>query len=240
MTANELKELLRSRHPATQQLGRELIPGPWTVIEEWQGIDLLAFSAHARPASGGLPGVRYPRVGYEVKISRSDLRRELLDPSKRMRNVSWCNAFYLATPKGLLSKEELSFEEPDYFSDLRNFVRSLCPGHCRRDNYKHSPLYGERVRYSRSRNATIICGYCGGKGYSDLSRVEKEAPTLWVPADLGLVEVSASGSRVVKQAPLRKHVPSLNGQQLHDLLRWTSVRNDPRHRQMRRINRRSG
>jgi hypothetical protein len=238
MTASELKTLLRARHPATQHLGTATIPGPWTTIEEFMGIDLLAFSAHARPAQGGLPGVRYPRIGYEVKVSRGDLRRELLAPLKRKKNVEWCNAFYLATPKGLISKEELEFEEPEHFESLKSFSRSPCPAHCHKDTRKGSKTEGERIRFSRSKRHYVLCTACDGKGYLELSTAEKEAPTLWVPRDLGLVEVSESGCRVIKQAPIRKSVPPLVGQQLHDLVRWTSFRNDPRHRELRRQHRR--
>jgi hypothetical protein len=238
MTAAEVKEKLRGRHPATLSLGQETIPGPWITIEEWNGIDFLAFSAHATPPSGGAKGVRYPRIGYEVKISRSDLRRELLAPSKRRQNVDWCNAFYFATPKGLLTKEEIAFEEPYHFRDPRTFSRKGCPGLCQKDSYKHSSNYGKRMRYSKSRREFIECDICEGKGYTDISRAEKEAPTLWVPSDVGLIEVSEGGARIIKSAPTRKKVPDIGGQQLHDLLRWTSVRNDPRHREMRRNNRR--
>lgn len=230
MTADEVKQRLRSRHPATQMLGTSVIPGPWTTVEEWMEIDFLAISAHARPASGALPGVRYPRIGYEVKISRGDLRRELLAPRKRAKAVAWCNAFYFAVPKGLLSKDELAFEEPDAFRDWRAFSRKPCTNHCQR---KRSGAK-ERVYFDRQARKLLPCQACEGRGYSEPSLAEQQAPTLWVPRDVGLVEVSESSCRVVRQAPVRRHVPAPSPEQLADLLRWVSVRPDPRHRRIGR------
>jgi len=95
MTAAEVKDALRTRHPALAEYGG---PGPWTCLEEWANIDLACFSAWS--------SAKPPIVGYEVKVSRSDYRRELLKPGKRELAVSACHAFYFATPKGLLTKEE--------------------------------------------------------------------------------------------------------------------------------------
>lgn len=103
-TAADVKAKLRGRHAATQQMGVRTIPGAWTCIEEWGGIDLLALCAHS---SGGVPGIRYPRVGYEVKVSRSDYRAELRKPHKRAAAVAMCHEFYFAVPRGLLRGDEL-------------------------------------------------------------------------------------------------------------------------------------
>jgi hypothetical protein len=48
------------------------------------------------------------------------------------------------------------------------------------------------------------CTVCRGYGRVGQSRVEREAPTLWVPSDVGLVEVSRQGVVEVKRAPTRK------------------------------------
>lgn len=103
-TAGEVKEKLRGRHPATQTMGVARVPGAWTCIEEWCGIDLLALCAHS---NGGVRGCRYPRIGYEVKVSRADYRTELRKPHKRAAAVVMCHQFYFATPNGLLHSEEL-------------------------------------------------------------------------------------------------------------------------------------
>ena len=69
MNSADVKAALRLRHPAS----RAQMPEPWTVLEEWRGIDLLAISAWQSLGN-------YARIGYEIKVSRSDLRRELLKP----------------------------------------------------------------------------------------------------------------------------------------------------------------
>ncbi len=103
MDAAEVREKLRKRHPAIQAMGARQIPGPWTCIEEWANVDLLAFCA---TRSGGR--VPYARVGYEVKVSRADYRSELRDPSKRAYAVSACHEFYFAVPKDLLTSDEIA------------------------------------------------------------------------------------------------------------------------------------
>lgn len=100
-TAAEVKDKLRGRHPATQAMGVRQIPGPWTCIEEWDGVDLLAFGCH---------GPRH-RIGYEVKVSRSDYRSELDRPDKRAPAVAACHRFYFAVPRGLLKPEEIDATE---------------------------------------------------------------------------------------------------------------------------------
>ena len=178
MTAAEVKAALRSRHPATQINGLITTPGPWTTIEEYRGIDLLAFSAHSTPGRGAQRGVSYPRVGYEVKVSRADLRQELLHPEKRSLALDFCHEFYFAVPRGLLSKEELAWQEPAHFADYETFQRATCPGPC------HLSWRGKRPRssyYNRETGEYETCPTCGGRGYLDKSRAEAEAPTCWLP-----------------------------------------------------------
>jgi hypothetical protein len=81
---------------------------------------------------------------------------------------------------------------------------------------------------------TIVCPVCNGRGYTEKSRVETEAPTLWVPRDMGLVEVNGRGCRVVKASPVNKQATltafsSELDAVVGDLVRWTSVRRDVRH-----------
>lgn len=235
MTAAEVKDALRGRHPGDDGYGG---PGAWTCIEEFNNIDLLAFSAWG--SQGG-----YARIGYEVKVSRSDMRQELLKPSKRSRNVEWCNEFYFAVPKGLLKPEELAFEEPEVEPEA--FVRERCPeaapshwmpggrrreegpGPCHSGKREHlliGPL-AEHAFYRPHRE--YPCQTCGGKGYMAKSLVEREWPTLWVPRDVGLIEVDGNGARCVKKAPKRKEVAALRPMDLGQLVRWVSFRPDPRH-----------
>lgn len=238
MTAADVKDALRRRYPATQYMGSRIVPGGWTVIEEYRGIDVLAFSAHASPQPR--VGARYPRVGHEVKVSRSDLRRELLNPQKRARSVAWCNAFFFVVPAGLLSKDELAYIEPQW--GPADFAREPCPlawsdfrRPCRKGRRavrRIGPLSEFESRFHSDTHPPLVevaCESCEGRGYLDRSRVEREAPTCWVPTDVGLIEVSGGRCRIVRRAPVRHEVPAVEGPTLCELVRWVSARPDPRH-----------
>jgi len=232
--AAEVKDALRRRHPATVRIGSTEAPGMWTCVEEWHGIDFLAFSAWRSPKPS--IGIANPIIGYEVKVSRSDYRRELGQPSKRGGAVAFCNAFYFAVPDGLLKPEELAWDEPEWIRDPEAWQRTDCPGDERGTCYRGKvwtlvagPLPLGRTWHDR---VEAKCGNCGGKGYLERSRVEREAPTLWIPADVGLVVVLANGkTKVLRKAPLRptngRH--GISRASLTDLVRWLSVRPDPRH-----------
>lgn len=307
MDAATVKAALRRRHPA-QTIGS--MTGQWTCIEEWEQVDLIALNAWADADV----------IGYEVKVSRSDYRAELLQPAKRSAAVAMCTEFYFAVPAGLLKAEEIAYVEPEWEPDDWHRVRCIgmptfgppddlaarfhrpadlldtppgryggqCHGRGWTGTYKAGtrekgpftlclpvpvavtefPGYIEKVyefeakRHGsedlarlaaradhladriRSSEASVPCPTCGGKGYLAKSRVEAEAPTLWVPRDVGLIEVHAGGSRVVRKSPKRHDAPGLlpvvaNGadarsqrrarQRAHQLLRWVSNRPDPRH-----------
>lgn len=270
LTADVVKQALRRHHPGDDQGS---MVGQWTCIEEWRGIDLLALNAWQKADV----------IGYEVKISRSDLRRELLKPHKRADALARTTEFYLAVPDGLLMPEEIAYEEPEWAPE--DFDRETCAGvepfgpEYKRERWGYyGPIthpYGGRCHRSRSRRANVVtvpmpvvetmpdwltqrddetpesfrgralqhfaiaagdhrvpCWTCGGKGYTAKSRVEREAPTCWVPADVGLVTISARGVRVVKRSPKRKDPKpiAVTRQQINDLVRWVSHRPDPRHR----------
>ena len=236
MTAAEVKEALRARHPATQKLGAKTVPGVWTCVEEWQDIDLVAFSAYKHPPTGAQRRAAYPRVGYEVKVSRSDLRRELLSPGKRRRYLQLCHEFYLAVPAGLLRDDELAYVEPDW--QPGDFERDGCPERCRRADHwmtkRELAAAGLRPGLHLGRGAAGLplpeaCGVCGGRGYVNGSVVEQQAPYVWVPRDVGLVVVADGRCRVVRKSPVNLQVAELSGQLLGDLVRWASARPDPRH-----------
>lgn len=238
MTAADVKAALRRRHPAIVELGA----GPWTTLEEWMGIDLLAIAAWSKP-----PPARcnHARIGYEVKVSRSDYRRELLKPHKRVLQVGFCHEFYFAVPEGLLHADEIEFEPPDWLAEPEAFSRRNCDAGCYRSAYAaRSGEYGhtrsrpgseeddEGYGIPRTVNTFERCERCDGKGILSKSRAELEAPTLWVPADVGLVTITPRGVHVAKKAPLRK--PEISATRLDHMLgqlvRWVSVRPDPRHR----------
>jgi hypothetical protein len=247
-TAEDVKAALRRRHPGNDN---GAMVGQWTCIEEWLGIDLLALNAWSKADV----------IGYEVKISRSDLRRELLKPHKRADALSRTTEFYFAVPAGLLTDDEIAYEEPEWEPD--DFNRTECPGvppfgqkharhlsapyggRCRRaPSYDREYNRGQRVvrvplpdiamenTYPPHRDAHAVCWTCEGKGYLEKSRVEREAPTCWVPRDVGLVTISQRGCRVVKPSPKRKDPKPIatTRKHLNDLVRWVSHRPDPRHR----------
>jgi hypothetical protein len=230
VTARELKDLLARRYPGAVVGG--LAP-PWTVIEEYRGIDLLAWSAWSSVQ-------QYARIGHEVKVSRADLRKELLAPYKRSLNVEWCNEFFFAVPEGLLSKEEIVYQEPEW--EEGDWVGERCPGYAGQQCSQWWRKKKHRVKVpipciARYPNTYfddgwqhIICPTCKGKGVTIASRVEREAPTCWVPRDVGLIVVSETGSRIVKPSPKRKEVKALGVREIAQLVRWVSMRPDPRHR----------
>jgi hypothetical protein len=244
--AQDVKDALRRRHPALDMLVRG--PGQWTTVEEFQAIDLLAFNAWA---GGG--GPKYGRVGYEVKVSRSDYRREVLEPGKRALAVAFCHEFYFAVPKGLLKPDEVAFRPPPELADGAAYVREPCPGYfgspCRPSRVRgeweprrrrrrptrkgpHVVRFGlaGRPSYTQPRRAyDVVCPTCGGKGYLLPSLAERACPTLWVPADVGLVEVDSRGCHVAKPAPRRRPDVELTDRLLATLVRHVSYRPDPRH-----------
>lgn len=256
MDAREVKDAVRRRHPGGVN---GTMPGPWTVIEEYLGIDVLAFSAWSRPAGTPTGAPSYPIVGYEVKVSRGDYRREILRPDKRAAAVSRCHAFYFATPKGLLTKEERAYTEPEHFEG-QAFQREPCPARCLKPHRQQRDRgirlsgrwievptafgdracrtytwrknddgvdEGYRITHERPGRRWEVCETCEGRGYLRQSIVEQEAPTLWVPGDVGLVEVTERSCRVVRKAPINAE-PTENWS-ISQLVRFVSMRPDPRH-----------
>lgn len=268
MTASDVKDALRRRHPGDNN---GVMVGQWTCIEEYRNVDLLALNAWRQADV----------VGYEVKVSRGDMRGELLRPGKRAKGVAMTTEFYFAVPAGMLSAEEIAWEELEWKGG--DFDRATCEGvpefggwshtrarhqrwggQCRREHRKRG-LYWVPVpgppevipappdwfqRRDGEDDGTFAerwvavhyrdegpwhrapCWACDGKGYLEKSRVERDAPYLWVPRDVGLITVNAGGCRVVKPGPKRKDPKPLAStrRQLNDLVRWISHRPDPRHR----------
>jgi hypothetical protein len=227
-----MREALAKRHPAVSADNPDYpILEAWTVMSEFYEIDLLAISAHKTPR-GAQKKADYPWVGYEIKISRGDMRRELLDPGKRRFGVAMCNEFYFAAPQGLLKPEEIAYNEPDW-DVAHDFNRVRCTGGCTRAKgfASVSDVEAQPNDYVTRHDDHVwrVCGVCGGRGYERKSRVEIEAPTLWIPKDVGFVEVTADlECVVVKKSPVtprQEFSPGMVGQ----LVRWISVRPDHRH-----------
>lgn len=58
-------------------------------------------------ACGIWPSNGYEFVGVEIKVSRSDWQREMAAPQKAQELMRFCNRWYLAAPKGLVTPDEL-------------------------------------------------------------------------------------------------------------------------------------
>lgn len=246
MNAAQVKDALRRRHPAVDRRpGYKPIPAAWTTIEEWLNIDLLAVSAWS--SVKGFPP--YARIGYEIKVSRSDYKRELRKPGKRAAAVAFCHEFYIAVPAGLLSDDEIAWRPPPGLDDVDPFRPLRCYGYggwsCDggRLSYPHGFNHRDYSALHRLRGAT--CPVCYGTGTSAPPLAERaRAPRLWIPADVGLVEIDPTGTaRTVRKAPRHQPAmtegtwrtrnpdapPRLSDFELGQLIRWISVRPDPRH-----------
>lgn len=126
-TAAEVRDALRRRYPAAKS-GHYV--GQWTCLEEYANIDLLALNSWNDADV----------IGFEVKVSRSDMRQELLNPKKRGRGIEICTQFYFAVPEGLLKPDEIAFDEPEW--ELEDYDRQRCPG---------VPTFGPEPEYIQRR-----------------------------------------------------------------------------------------
>ncbi len=95
-----LAELVRRRHPSATNMNPTDLAGRWLVVEEVptstggivRSADLVAVAMW--------PGDGLRIVGYELKVSRSDLKRELAEPSKAIETAAWCDEWWLAVWDG--------------------------------------------------------------------------------------------------------------------------------------------
>jgi hypothetical protein len=78
------------------------VPDPtpgWPERTRSHRLDALAISIYQ--SSG------YARVGFEVKVSRSDFLHELATPEKTKASAYCCSKFYFAVPKGLIEPKDV-------------------------------------------------------------------------------------------------------------------------------------
>lgn len=97
-TTDELRALLRKRYPApAYALFEELANG--TGGHKSRSADALAFSLW--PSRGlGL-------YGFEIKVSRGDLQRELAAPAKAEAIQKFCHAWWIVAPEHIVRIDEL-------------------------------------------------------------------------------------------------------------------------------------
>lgn len=188
MNAEDVKDALRRRH------GADSATGQWVCIDEafcgWKssggGVDLLAIGVWSTAKAPGLPGAgrlaeidaRHPVVAYEVKVSRSDFRREVNGyrpgpnakwntravpkwPGKAWWALERSHYFAFAVPKGLLHDHEIE----------------------------------RRTPWDEVDGAQLALGDVAPSG------------ALWLPPEAGLIEVDGRGCAVRVAAPLREARP---------------------------------
>lgn len=237
MTADDVKDALRKRYPGTITKNGWTTPGPFVCIEELWGIDLLAMCCWQSFSREGITSeFRNPWIAHEVKVSRSDMRSELLNPHKRQDAMYQTNQFYFVTPRGLLKDEEIAFEEPEW--TIADFQRTPCPDDCEKRKEMKGMVNGKPGRTLKGKkfNADLgsygeyeNCDTCKGKAYIEKSFVEKEWPILWIPKGCGLIEIAGQGCRVIKEAPATEAGVNLSQYGLADFARFVSLHPDPRH-----------
>jgi hypothetical protein len=220
VTAAEVKAALKARHANAGA-------GAWVCIEEalsgfatysTGGIDLLALGCWQSAKVPGLrgsgkrrsstlrtvggtpmaPDTSYPIVAYEVKVSRSDFRRELYGytpgpgtaaarrggvpawPVKAQAALDRSHYFVFAVPKGLLRPDELAQRGPW--------------------------ATAERVEEP-------------GSLFTPPAPAAAPRGSLWVPEGCGLVEVGPRGVSVAVQADPRHLERELTRAEVHELMR---------------------
>ena len=95
--AYQLGELVRARHA---QLGNGdsagEVAGRWVVLDEIRnGAGFQASRSADYVAVGLWPSDGLRIIGYEVKASRGDLKRELADPTKAAESGAYCDEWWL-------------------------------------------------------------------------------------------------------------------------------------------------
>ena len=115
MQAHQIIAALRLRHQLPE----------WVTVTEFSHsrqisrIDVLAVHCWGQ----------FERIAYEIKVSRSDFRRELANPNKRKYTQKYVDQFYFAAPDGLLKPAEI----PGgcgllvIYEDLRTRIRKRAP-----------------------------------------------------------------------------------------------------------------
>ena len=68
--------------------------------------------ANARRHADALAMNMYPSrglaiLGFEIKVSRGDLKRELINPDKAEEIAKFCNEWWLVVPEGLIKEDDL-------------------------------------------------------------------------------------------------------------------------------------
>jgi hypothetical protein len=90
MTSDHLLEAIRSQYPATQ--GWIVLPQVANATGAGRGRTSDALAMNGWPSRG------LELVGFEIKVTRQDWRRELEQPEKADPIYQYCDGWYLVTP----------------------------------------------------------------------------------------------------------------------------------------------
>lgn len=97
-TTQQLRVALRERYQMPE----------WILMEEVGNATGGRCSRYADAMAYNLyPSKNYQKIGFELKASKGDLRRELKDGSKSDAIAKYCDEWYLVVPKGLCENEEI-------------------------------------------------------------------------------------------------------------------------------------
>ncbi len=101
MTADEIVAVLRQEYRDTREwvCFQELRLGTGYGGAIEQRIDFWALNCY--------PSAGMQSLAYEIKVTRSDFKRELADPKKRQAAMEVSNRFYFAAPAGLIPLDEI-------------------------------------------------------------------------------------------------------------------------------------
>ena len=106
MTATEILSLLKQKHaPYQMQSGHS----DWFFIPELRmGTGFLGSDSRMDAfAMQQTPSKAHTRIGYEIKISRSDFMRDIAKPDKHRQARMFVNEFWFVAPQGIIPKEKL-------------------------------------------------------------------------------------------------------------------------------------
>lgn len=249
LEAWEVKNTLRLRHPALDYLDRTVV-GRWVTLEEWENIDLLALDAWRAAQRIGYE-VKVSRADYRAELMKPSKRvkavsmctqfyfavpYDLLKPEEiAFEPLDWAPEDY---ERGHCTNPQCRFWEGHPHYVHRRLKRSKTPQPrgsrlkgTEREGVSVNVLVTTRSGRRLYGGAPACCYICKGRGHVEKSKVELESPVqLWVPSDVGLIMVGRRDSEVIKRAPKRKPVQLVKSDyDLHQLVRWASMRPDPRH-----------
>lgn len=119
-TSPELMALIRQRHHESSIMIPELRLGCGAGNGSERRIDMWALDAN--------PAKSCTATAYEIKVSRSDFRRDLVDPLKQRGARLISDQFFYVAPRGLIRRDEVpdwtGLLEPSEYGYLHQVVQA--------------------------------------------------------------------------------------------------------------------